>query len=91
MLKFYFQWRHKRRQAAASFRLPGERDRSLGMRRSNLENYLSQNTVRGRPVRTIGVPRLSGVWLRRAAILLAVICAGWMVYESALALVIFGD
>ena len=91
MLRFYFQWRHRRRQAAASFRLPGERDRSLGMKRTNLESYLSQNSVRGRPVRTVGVPRISGIWLRRLIVLLTVICAGWMVYESTLALIIIPD
>ena len=94
MLKFYYQWRHKRAQAAASFKLPGQRDRALGMKRVNLGSYLSQNSVRGyssKTSKTIGMPRVSCLWLRRIAVLIVLAGAGWMIYQSALAFVIFAD
>ncbi len=91
MLKFYYQWRHKRAQAAASFKLPGQRDRALGMKRVNLGSYLSQNSVRGYPSRSIGMPHVSCLWLRRIVVLLVLAGAGWMIYQSALAFIIFAD
>lgn len=95
MLKHYYQWRHKRIQAAASFKLPGEFKRPFGgsfnSKHANLESYLSQNSVRGRPIRTIGLPRITRRSVRWLLMLLTLSCVGWMAYESALALVLFGD
>jgi hypothetical protein len=90
MFNFYYRWKHKRAHRIAAFRLPGDRDREAGQARINFSSYLSQNSVRGTPLKRHLTPFVL-IWMRRFIFMAFLGLLGWMVYQSSLALIIFSD
>ena len=81
MLQLYFRWRYRRSQRAAAFKLP-ERDHSRGSTRQHFGSYLAQQTVRGNVTSPIDQSKNRRRWLRRLAIIAAVLLVAWIIYES---------
>lgn len=91
MIQLYYRWRYRRTQQAASYRMPRERQGRSGLSQGKLLSYLSQTSVRGRALKRMGFPRIDRSLLQRISVLCLFALVGWMAYESALALIIFGD
>lgn len=87
MLQYFYQWRYHRAQRASSFKLPPEQ-RKDGRPLLNLGNYLAQTSVRGRSLTQFDRPRKRRLRRRRLALVLVALAISWVVYESALALML---
>lgn len=86
MFKFFYQWRHRRREKEGAFKLPAE-DRRGGILRTNFGNYLSQSSVRGRHFDRFDLPQKRRRRIRRLLLVAGSTLLLWLVVESVNALV----
>ncbi|MGB0333914.1 MAG: hypothetical protein ACPGGN_00975 [Opitutales bacterium] len=88
MLRFIYQWRHRRAHKTASFEVPSGQDGSR-TRWASLASYMSQASVRGRSFDPFDRPQKRR---RNVAALLAMAAftlLAWVVTESIFALELF--
>jgi len=90
MIHLYYKWRYRRSQYAGAFSLPKQGRQGQGFR-GNFGSYLAQPSVRGRDFSRFDLPKQRRRCLRILFTLAFVLALGWLIYESAAALAIFGN
>jgi len=88
MFHLYYKWRYRRSQYAGAFALPKHRQEHEF--RANFGSYLSQPDVKGRNFDRFDLPQKRRRWMRIAFTLALTTTLGWLIYESAAAMAIFG-
>jgi len=88
MFHLYYKWRYRRSQYAGAFSLP-KHNQGQGFR-VNFGSYLSQPSVKGRNFDRFDLPQKRRRWMRIAFTLALTLTLGWLIYESAAAIAIFG-
>jgi hypothetical protein len=88
MIHLYYKWRYQRSQSAGAFSLPKHDRQGQGFR-VNFGSYLAQPSVRGRHFSRFDLPKNRRRSYQITFILLLTMLLGWLIYESAAALVIF--
>lgn len=91
MIQFFNRWLHGRKKQSKIFRLPFIRRCQSHAPQQNLINYLSQTSVRGSGLKKARLPRINRSHIQSLVLFCILGLIGWMAYESALALIIFGD
>ncbi len=91
MIQFFNRWLHGRKKQSNIFRLPFIRRGQSHAPQQNLVNYLRQTSVRGSGVKKARLPRINRSHIQSLVLFCILGLIGWMAYESALALIIFGD
>jgi hypothetical protein len=88
MLRFIYQWRHRRVHKANSFEVPSDR---AGYRNGqvSLGSYMSQASVRGRSFDRFDLPRKRRTGIVLLLTMAAVTLLAWVVVESIVALELF--
>lgn len=88
MLRFIYQWRHRRAHKTASFEVPSERESSRA-RWVGLASYMSQTSVRSRSFDRFDRPQKRRRSVAALLTMAAVTLLAWVVTESIFALELF--
>ena len=91
MIQFFYRWLHGRKKQSKIFRLPFIRRGQSPKPQQNLINYLAQTSVRGSGVKKARLPRINRSHIQSLVLFCILGIVGWMAYESAVALIVFGD
>ena len=91
MIQFFNRWLHGRKKQSKIFRLPFIRRGQSHAPQQNLVNYLTQSSVRGSRLKKSRLPRINRSHIQSLVIFCILGIIGWMAYESAVALIVFGD